>query len=136
MNEMNSFSWTISAPNTRQYHSRNSRGLLVCRTMCESLIGEAIVVSIVGLAAPYIVISRRFGEAEHEIWAIRRSAGTRRPGRRQLRLSRLHQLCRRGRAARFLQRLSRRTSFHRLRPDLGVDEFAELSRSAHRAYPP
>src|SRR5260370_15636128 len=53
-----------------------------------------------------------------------RSRGTRprRPGGRQLRLSRLHQLRRRGREARFFERLSGRAPFHRLWPGLGVDE--------------
>ncbi len=51
-------------------------------------------------------------------------------------LSRLHQLCGRGRKARLFERVSGRAPFHRLRPSLGVDEPAGLSGGAHRAHPP
>src|SRR5580692_5376869 len=69
-----------------------------------------------------------------EIRAFRRGARTRRPGGRQLRLSRLHQLCRRGRETRFFERFSGRAPFHRLWPSVGVDEPARLSGRPHRAH--
>ena len=51
------------------------------------------------------------------------------------RLSRLHQLCRRGREARVFERLSGRAPLHRLWPGLGLDEPAGLSGRPHRADP-
>src|SRR5215471_4772346 len=46
MNEMRSASYRISAPSTVQYQSIISRRRLVCSTMCDSFLGEAMLSSL------------------------------------------------------------------------------------------
>src|SRR6266581_7864731 len=46
MKQMCSFSWRTSAPSTVQYQSIISRRRLVCSTICDSFLGDAMISSL------------------------------------------------------------------------------------------